>query len=65
MASWAGNRAGEGTRAQEMALSEGAQDSRRQDEGDSKLGERLLFTAYLVVIMAGLALFFVAGVTHR
>ncbi len=29
------------------------------------LGERLLLGAYLLVIVAGLTLFFVAGVTHR
>ena len=29
------------------------------------LGERLLLGAYLLVIVAGLALFLVAGVTHR
>ena len=37
----------------------------RRDEGESHLGERLLFSAYVLVIVAGLALFFFAGVTHR
>ena len=40
-------------------------DRQREDESDSLLGERLLFAAYALVIAAGLALFFVAGVTHR
>ena len=29
------------------------------------LGERLLFAGYLLVIVLGLALFLVAGLTHR
>jgi len=29
------------------------------------LGERLLFATYVVVIVIGLVLFFVAGITHR
>ena len=37
----------------------------RKDEGDSQLGERLLFAAYALVIVLGLALFLVAGITHR
>jgi len=37
----------------------------RKDEGDSLLGERLLFATYVVVIVAGLVLFFVAGIAHR
>ena len=37
----------------------------REHEGESQLGERLLFTAYLLVIVAGLVLFFLAGINHR
>jgi hypothetical protein len=34
-------------------------------EGGPMLGERLLFAGYLLVIVLGLALFLVAGLTHR
>jgi hypothetical protein len=37
----------------------------RRDQGDSQLGERLLFAAYMLLIVVGLALFFLAGITHR
>jgi hypothetical protein len=37
----------------------------RQDEGDSQVGERLLFIGYLAVIVLGLAFFIVMGLTHR
>jgi len=37
----------------------------RKDEADSQFGERLLFAAYALVIVAGLVLFFIFGITHR
>jgi hypothetical protein len=42
-----------------------AEGSSKDDEGDSQIGERVLFAAYLLVIVAGLAYFIVIGLTHH
>lgn len=40
-------------------------DESRRDEGESEVGERLLFAGYLLLIVLGLAFFIVVGLTHH